>query len=72
MVGGPLTLNPTPPLRYHSEAAPAAPPGVAVDKGCPGAPPRTAQLARRLMAGHRSLEPGVVVRLHPGQLSRAA
>jgi hypothetical protein len=25
-------------------------------------------LARRLMAGHRSLEPAVVVRIHPGQL----
>ena len=24
-------------------------------------------LARRLMAGHRSLEPAVVVRIHPGQ-----
>ena len=24
-------------------------------------------MARRLMAGHRSLEPAVVVRIHPGQ-----
>jgi hypothetical protein len=30
-------------------------------------PPRPDLLARRLMAGHRSLEPAVVVRIHPGQ-----
>ena len=29
-------------------------------------------MARRLMAGHRSLEPAVVVRIHPGQSVRAA
>ena len=29
----------------------------------------TGFLARRLMAGHRSLEPAVVVRIHPGQLA---